>query len=287
MSSDLKSLKGHFVKEPNTSSLNPDPVVTHTMMELIDFFSDQPTFFESSQYLVLHVFKEFNSWGACIAVTSHQDRMQILGSFGLGEGLIRQYTSASCIGISLDQDIHINGAQPPNSEPQDHGPKNGSLCNALMLQGPNALGIISSHMVFVGFFQVFFLQPVNSPELKSKMEATLRVLRMIVPVQAQTHTPHLELHEQVSKNQHQIAHGPNSEWAIEGLILSSRQMEILDHMAEGKTNAAIARVIGFSESTVRQETIEIYRKLGVNDRRSAVVSAQSAGLIPHTLAISG
>ena len=286
MFDDHQILEGDLVEESQTSFLNPDPKMYGTVMELIEFLSDQPTFYELSQYLVMHVFKEFNPWGACVAVTSHHDRMQVLGSFGLGEGLIRQYSSVSCIGISLDQDIHISGTRLPESDLPDHGLGKCGLSSALMSQGPSALGIISSHMTFVGFFQVLFLQPVDSPELRSKMEATLQVLRVVVPSRAQNHTPHLELHEQLASNPQQLGQEHNGEWSIDGFALTTRQMEILNHMADGKTNAAIARIIGFSESTVRQETIEIYRKLGVNDRRNAVASAQLTGLIPQSLAIS-
>jgi DNA-binding CsgD family transcriptional regulator len=36
---------------------------------------------------------------------------------------------------------------------------------------------------------------------------------------------------------------------------------------DGKTNAHIAAQLGYSESLVRQETIIIYRKLGVGGRK--------------------
>lgn len=36
---------------------------------------------------------------------------------------------------------------------------------------------------------------------------------------------------------------------------------------EQKTNAAIASELGYSESLIRQETIIIYRKLGVSGRK--------------------
>ena len=50
-------------------------------------------------------------------------------------------------------------------------------------------------------------------------------------------------------------------------------------MAEGMTNLKISNRIGFSESTVRQETMAVYRHFGVHDRREAVRVAASRGLI--------
>jgi DNA-binding CsgD family transcriptional regulator len=292
MFEDQQSLKENHVKEPRALLLERDPEMSHTIMEEIEFLSDQPTFYEFSQYLVMHVFKEFNPWGACVAVVNHRDRMQMLGSFGLGDGLIRQYATASCIGISLDQEILINGAWLTDSDSQTQELGHCGLCNALLSSGPSAIGLISSHKTFVGFFQVLFLQPVESPKLISKMEATLRLLRVVAPTRIMQSSSHLELHEQLANKSHKnnsekFVHNQYSESSVDGFHLSPRQMEILNHMADGKTNAAIARIIGFSESTVRQETIEIYRILGVNDRRSAVSSAQLTGLIPQVLAISG
>lgn len=52
-------------------------------------------------------------------------------------------------------------------------------------------------------------------------------------------------------------------------LLSARQLRVLELIHEGRTNALIAKELGFSESTVRQETIRIYEKLEVSGRREA------------------
>jgi|LakMenEpi03Aug12_release.lakeMendotaPanAssembly.Ray.scaffolds.fasta_scaffold207625_2 DNA-binding CsgD family transcriptional regulator len=49
--------------------------------------------------------------------------------------------------------------------------------------------------------------------------------------------------------------------------LTPRQEQILELINDGKTNATIAMHLGYSESLIRQETIIIYRKLGVSGRR--------------------
>ena len=53
--------------------------------------------------------------------------------------------------------------------------------------------------------------------------------------------------------------------------LTQRQETILRMIKELKTNAAIANELGYSESLIRQETIIIYRKLGVSGRKDLVV----------------
>jgi DNA-binding NarL/FixJ family response regulator len=60
---------------------------------------------------------------------------------------------------------------------------------------------------------------------------------------------------------------------------TSRQKKILGRLAEGHTNAGIAAELGFSVSTIRHETMKIYDKLAVSDRREAGVKAIALGLI--------
>lgn len=49
--------------------------------------------------------------------------------------------------------------------------------------------------------------------------------------------------------------------------LTARQVAILGMIRESMTNRSIGLELGFSESLIRQETIIIYRKLGVSGRR--------------------
>ncbi len=64
-----------------------------------------------------------------------------------------------------------------------------------------------------------------------------------------------------------------------GEDLTSRQIEILGHMAEGLVNAEIALKLTLSESTIRQETVRIYRALGVPNRTEAAKKGRALGLI--------
>jgi DNA-binding NarL/FixJ family response regulator len=61
--------------------------------------------------------------------------------------------------------------------------------------------------------------------------------------------------------------------------LSDRQLRILGLMAKGLTNSQISKRVGFSESTVRQETMAIYRYFGVGGRREAVRLAGMRGML--------
>jgi DNA-binding CsgD family transcriptional regulator len=64
-----------------------------------------------------------------------------------------------------------------------------------------------------------------------------------------------------------------------GEDLTSRQIQILELMAEGLVNVEIAGQLLLSESTIRQETVRIYRALGVPNRAEAAKKARALGII--------
>ena len=61
--------------------------------------------------------------------------------------------------------------------------------------------------------------------------------------------------------------------------LSDREREILNLLASGKNNKAIAATLSISENTVKFHVNNILEKLGVCDRTSAVVTALRRGII--------
>jgi DNA-binding NarL/FixJ family response regulator len=60
--------------------------------------------------------------------------------------------------------------------------------------------------------------------------------------------------------------------------LTDREREILDLIAAGKSNAAIAEHLFLSLKTVRNHVSNIFNKLQVADRAAAIAKAREAGL---------
>jgi len=62
--------------------------------------------------------------------------------------------------------------------------------------------------------------------------------------------------------------------------ITERESEVLDLLARGLTNAAIANRLGLSGKTVRNHVSNIFSKLCVADRAAAVAKARDAGYGP-------
>lgn len=66
-------------------------------------------------------------------------------------------------------------------------------------------------------------------------------------------------------------------------LLSPRELEVLELVAAGNTNREAAVRLFITEATVKSHLLNIYTKLGVNDRAAAVTEAFNRGLlVPRT-----
>jgi DNA-binding NarL/FixJ family response regulator len=57
--------------------------------------------------------------------------------------------------------------------------------------------------------------------------------------------------------------------------LTTREREILEHVASGKQNIAIALELGVAPATVEKHLENIYRKLGVTNRTGAAAALRN------------
>ncbi len=60
--------------------------------------------------------------------------------------------------------------------------------------------------------------------------------------------------------------------------LTERELEVLQHLAAGRSNAEIAEHLYLSEATVKTHLTRVLAKLGVRDRVQAVIAAFTAGI---------
>ena len=64
--------------------------------------------------------------------------------------------------------------------------------------------------------------------------------------------------------------------------LTSRELEVLQYLERNLSNKEIAEILVVGISTVKTHNQQIYRKLGVKNRKQAVIRAQTVGLLEAT-----
>ena len=65
-------------------------------------------------------------------------------------------------------------------------------------------------------------------------------------------------------------------------MLSTAELRVLQFLPTHLSLAAIADELFLSRHTVKSHVVSIYRKLDVENRRSAVIAAQRSGALPAT-----
>ncbi len=73
--------------------------------------------------------------------------------------------------------------------------------------------------------------------------------------------------------------GPVSRAGRSGPSLTQRELQVLQGMSQGKSNAEIGRALFLSEDTIKTHARRLFRKLGVADRAQAVANGFRLGLV--------
>jgi len=68
--------------------------------------------------------------------------------------------------------------------------------------------------------------------------------------------------------------------AFRSLRVTAREREILELLASGRSNKALARTLGISPNTVKTHLARLYEKLEVQNRVQAIEKARWLALIP-------
>lgn len=254
----------HYLDGVDVSQDN-DRIIT-----MLSYLASKPSLDDVAQFLVLDAFREHKPRAALISIFDSTGNVSAAGSFGLPVDVVRALRRMSLWDRSPSVDAIRDGEPLILNDRQ-----------LLLNQYPwleNHEGLLNPTMVWpltlgtqrLGSLQMQFAEPVVESSITPVFIETAPILGLYVSLRS---VPQ-EAPEPEKRNRH-----PRHENGEVETELSPRQVRILHLLAEGLTNPQIAARIGFSDSTVRQETMAIYRFLGADGRREAVHIAGLRGLL--------
>ncbi len=262
------------------------------MFDMVRFLMTKPTSDQVAQQLVLGLMNEHSSKAAVISVFEQDGTLRVLGSFGMTPLALKACSDLSLWDASPMTDA-LRNDQPvilPTAAAVEA--KYPWLGNAQTPHEPLATWPLALPSERIGAVQVIFSESPDPAKLRSDVAGLAAVLALYFslltrPVRSNGQvTGEFAAPELPRGNGHAGGHGSHGSARPTDLgdsrtvrALSDRQMLILGLMAKGLTNGQIAARVGFSESTVRQETMAIYRFLNVGGRHEAVRIAGLRGML--------
>ena len=235
-------------------------------IDIVNFLLVRPSFDDIAQHLCAVLFAHYQPWSATIFTCSDRGLARVLGDFGSGPNSTDSLSGFDCTTHSPVARALFQGAAVTNFGGAGNSGVQGMHGLDWFAQGPAILHPLSTPSRFLGAVHMRFLDVPESDSL-------IKDLACVAPPLA------LHLASSVTAQDGHQGHAGSGNHLPIPEELSARQLQVLTLMSEHKTNAQISRIIGFSESTVRQETMAIFRFLGVHDRRDAVKLATSRGIL--------
>lgn len=245
------------------SALHVEPNHHCLALDVVGVLLNRTTLDEVAQFLVLQAFADETPWQATIYEVGPDSLLRLAGSFGLGDGR-GDLHEHSC----LDDPVLGRSLRGEVLHPADTAARTGADGAIPRLDGHQVIWPLMTPSRLTGVLQIRFH---DQPELNSVTE---RLTELTPPIAlaldlSAVHGARRRLGGAATSHSRSNSDGE----------LSGRQREVLRYMAQGMTNGQIARVLKFSESTVRQETMAIYRTLQVRGRAEAVQFAEGTGLL--------
>ena len=240
------------------------------MTAMVTYLAGKPTLDDVAQYLVLDVFRTLQPRTALISVFDHSGSVSAAGSFGLASDVIRALRRLSLWDRSPSVDAIRDGSPIVFADKEALLTEYPWLSNHDGLLNPTIVWPLSVGNQRLGSVQIQFTGPVQKESVQTVFTSVTPILGLYLSLRSAA-----DATQGVSERRTPLSrdgHEPEAE-------LTPRQVRILHLLSEGRTNPQIAARIGFSDSTVRQETMAIYRFLGAEGRRDAVHIAGLRGLL--------
>ena len=228
-----------------------------TLSRFSDWLSFHPGMEDIPRALATDYLTEFGVQGIRFGLLNSDDSILLLGQYGYPDAMAwRNRTIPSAEWHAIDSpDIQLIVS---------------ASCQKWTNDSRFFVNTLRDHGVVQGYLIVEFIQPIND---SGKNEAADAIEALCIPIA-------LYLSFQIRRSSNQVISINSLQETRDsgGTQLSARQLSILCGMVEDKTNHELALELGFSVSTVRHETMRIYKALGVSDRKEAANKALLLGL---------
>ena len=254
---------------------NINATLTLSLMSLLDWLNSEPGLDDICRGIVLGYLHQYQPSKSRIVQFNNDDSLTVLSEYGflssvghasktLTPAQWRQSTNDFSKLLGCQDKFYWNRNSTAVVIPfRPRGVVSGALLIGFDLpqRKTDEIGLIASHVgMAVGLY-------VN---LSKSLRAGSETISPVQKVQS-TQTSEYESIRENFKNQRREETAESK--------MSGRQLQILEGLIEGKTNFEIAGELGYSVSTVRQETIKIYSMLNVTGRRAASQEALRRNII--------
>ena len=262
------------------------PPETNDVLDLINFMASSPSLDEVAQHLVLNTLESFQPRSILISSFETDGSLHPSGIFGIlvdtpdnaSPQSLWDHTPAADA-VRLSQPLHFASVEELHAA-YPSLPNDSDIAVPLIVW-PLVLG-----QTRLGSMQLHFTELPEESTFTEAMTCVAALVGLYIGLLKDRISPspeHTDYFPAPSLNGNRDLHKPNGHSPVHAL--TARQTTILHLLADGLTNPQIAARIGFSDSTVRQETMAIYRFLGASGRREASRIAAIRGLLSDESAI--
>lgn len=271
-----------------------DLMNSRTMLDVVRFLMSRPTCDQIAQHLVLNLLTAHHVRAAVVSLFGTDGSLHAVGAFGMSPSALEAFKTLSLWDSSPMSDAVRSGEPivlPTVEAVEERYPWIGSKESPYE---PMAVWPLSLPNQRVGAVQITFTDSPDEDALRSDVTGVAAVMALYLSLLTTPAGAEKSVTSGDREERH-VGFAPTALSLVESVSiddqpsgparrptpgsLTDRQLRILGLMAKGLTNSQISKRVGFSESTVRQETMAIYRYFGVGGRREAVRLAGMRGML--------
>ncbi len=269
-----------------------DVMNSRAMLDIVRFLMTRPTVDQISQHLVLNLLNPHRARAAVVSLFGADGSLHSVGGFGMTPQALEPFRTLSLWDSSPMSDAVRSGEPVILESAQAVEERYPWLGNAETPYEPMAVWPLSLPSQRVGAIQLILTESPDVEALRADMTGVSAVLALYLSLLTSVAAGSDRAAAILERDDRAAGYPMTTLSLVEGLpddapaarkpapgALTERQLRILGLMAKGLTNSQISKRVGFSESTVRQETMAIYRYFGVGGRREAVRLASMRGML--------